>query len=38
MPLTATVMARLAEEGRLDLDAPIQRYLPGTVPDAARSR
>jgi CubicO group peptidase (beta-lactamase class C family) len=28
MPLTATVMARLAEEGRVDLDAPIQRYLP----------
>ncbi len=28
MPLTATVMARLAEEGRIDLDAPIQRYLP----------
>lgn len=34
MPLTATIMARLADEGRLDLDAPIQRYLPGTV-DAA---
>ncbi len=28
MPLTATVMARLAEEGRIDLDAPLQRYLP----------
>jgi CubicO group peptidase (beta-lactamase class C family) len=28
MPLTATVMARLAEEGRFDMDAPIQRYLP----------
>jgi CubicO group peptidase (beta-lactamase class C family) len=28
MPLTATVMAKLAEEGRIDLDAPIQRYLP----------
>ena len=34
MPLTATVMARLAEEGRLDLDAPIQRYLPGPARDA----
>jgi CubicO group peptidase (beta-lactamase class C family) len=32
MPLTATVMARLRGEGRIDLDAPIQRYLP----DAAR--
>jgi CubicO group peptidase (beta-lactamase class C family) len=31
MPLTATVMARLHDEGRLDLDAPIQRYLPGVV-------
>ena len=29
MPLTATVMARLAQEGRFDMDAPIQRYLPG---------
>ncbi|HWZ85661.1 MAG TPA: serine hydrolase domain-containing protein, partial [Thermoanaerobaculia bacterium] len=29
MPLTATAMARLSDEGRLDLDAPIQRYLPG---------
>jgi serine beta-lactamase-like protein LACTB len=28
MPLTATLAARLAEEGRLDLDAPVQRYLP----------
>ncbi len=31
MPLTATIMARLADEGRLDLDAPVQRYLPGVV-------
>ena len=31
MPLTAALMARLADEGRLDLDAPIQRYLPGLV-------
>ena len=29
MPLTATLVARLADEGRLDLDAPIQRYVPG---------
>jgi CubicO group peptidase (beta-lactamase class C family) len=28
MPLTATVLAKLAEEGRVDLDAPVQRYLP----------
>jgi serine beta-lactamase-like protein LACTB, mitochondrial len=28
MPLTATVMARLAEEGRFEMDAPIQKYLP----------
>ncbi len=28
MPLTAAVMARLAQEGRFDMDAPIQRYLP----------
>ncbi len=32
MPLTATVLARMAEEGRIDLDAPIQRYLP-ELPD-----
>jgi CubicO group peptidase (beta-lactamase class C family) len=31
MPLTATIMERLADEGRLDLDAPLQRYLPGFV-------
>lgn len=31
MPLTSAAMARLAEEGRLDLDAPIQRYLPGLL-------
>ena len=41
MPLTATVMARLHDEGRLDLDAPIQRYLPGVLdggfPVTARS-
>jgi CubicO group peptidase (beta-lactamase class C family) len=31
-PLTAAALAQLYEEGRLDLDAPIQRYLP-TFPD-----
>jgi serine beta-lactamase-like protein LACTB len=31
MPLTATLLARLHDDGRLDLDAPIQRYLPGVV-------
>jgi len=33
MPLTATVLARMAQEGRVDLDAPIHRYLPD-LPDA----
>jgi serine beta-lactamase-like protein LACTB len=28
MPLTATVMERLFQEGRFDIDAPLQRYLP----------
>jgi serine beta-lactamase-like protein LACTB len=41
MPLTATLAARLAEEGRLELDAPIQRYLPevrdGGFPVTVRS-
>ena len=27
-PLTSAAMARLVEEGRLDLDAPIQKYVP----------
>lgn len=27
-PITAAAMARLVEEGRLDLDAPVQRYVP----------
>jgi serine beta-lactamase-like protein LACTB, mitochondrial len=40
MPLTATVMAKLSEEGRIDLDAPLQRYLPdlpeGAFPVTAR--
>jgi CubicO group peptidase (beta-lactamase class C family) len=33
MPLTATVLARLAQDGRIDLDAPVHRYLPD-LPDA----
>lgn len=28
-PFTVAAMARLYEEGRLDLDAPIQKYVPG---------
>ena len=28
-PITATAVLQLAERGRLDLDAPIQRYVPG---------
>lgn len=28
-PLTAAALGKLVEEGRLDLDAPVQRYLPG---------
>jgi CubicO group peptidase (beta-lactamase class C family) len=28
-PITATAVLQLAEKGRLDLDAPIQRYVPG---------
>ena len=28
MPLTATVMERLSQEGRFDIDAPLQKYLP----------
>jgi CubicO group peptidase (beta-lactamase class C family) len=27
-PFTATLVARLAEDGKLDLDAPVKRYLP----------
>src|SRR5262249_48700893 len=33
MPLTATVLARMAQDGRVDLDAPIHRYLPD-LPDS----
>ena len=32
MPLTATAMAKLSEQGRIDLDSPLQRYLPD-LPD-----
>jgi CubicO group peptidase (beta-lactamase class C family) len=28
-PMTAAAIARLVEDGRLDLDAPVQRYVPG---------
>ncbi|MFD5143407.1 serine hydrolase domain-containing protein [Streptomyces sp. NPDC058401] len=31
---TAAVVLQLAAEGRLDLDGPVRRYLPGTVPEA----
>ncbi|MFJ6481820.1 MULTISPECIES: serine hydrolase domain-containing protein [unclassified Streptomyces] len=31
---TAAVVLQLAAEGRVDLDRPVRRYLPGTVPDA----
>lgn len=34
--LTATAAARLAQDGRLDLDAPIQRYVP-SFPDKGRT-
>ncbi|MEU6891259.1 serine hydrolase domain-containing protein [Streptomyces sp. NPDC046557] len=30
---TAAVVLQLAAEGRLDLDKPVQQYLPGTFPD-----
>ncbi|MFJ6781585.1 serine hydrolase domain-containing protein [Streptomyces yangpuensis] len=30
---TAAVVLQLAAEGRVDLDGPVRRYLPGTVPD-----
>ncbi|MFJ3960374.1 serine hydrolase domain-containing protein [Streptomyces sp. NPDC090036] len=31
---TSAVVLQLAAEGRVDLDRPVRRYLPGTVPDA----
>lgn len=31
---TSAVVLQLAAEGRLDLDRPVRRYLPGTVPEA----
>lgn len=34
-PVTGVLMLRLAEEGLLDLDAPVHRYLPG-LPENAR--
>lgn len=33
-PFTAAVVLQLAAEGRLDLDGPVRRYLPETVPEA----
>ncbi|GHB76788.1 peptidase [Streptomyces cirratus] len=30
---TAAVVLQLAAEGKVDLDGPVQRYLPGTFPD-----
>jgi len=33
MPLTAAAMAKLAEQGRVDVDAPLRRYLP-ELPEA----
>ncbi len=33
--VTATALARLVQAGRLDLDAPIERYVPGYVPPSA---
>ncbi|MFJ9156377.1 serine hydrolase domain-containing protein [Streptomyces griseoviridis] len=32
---SAVVLMQLADEGRLDLDAPVNRYLPGLLPDDA---
>ncbi|SDK21326.1 serine hydrolase domain-containing protein [Nonomuraea jiangxiensis] len=32
----ATVLLQLCDEGRLRLDDPVERYLPGAVPDGAR--
>ncbi len=34
-PLTAAALALLVEQGRLDLDAPVQRYVPG-FPDKGK--
>ena len=34
----ATVLLQLAEEGRLSLDDPVTRFLPGLVPGGTRSR
>jgi len=35
-PMTAVAVLRLAEQGKLDLDAPIQRYVP-SFPDRGRT-
>jgi D-alanyl-D-alanine carboxypeptidase len=34
-PYVATVVMQLVEEGKLDLDDPVERYLPGMVPNGA---
>jgi D-alanyl-D-alanine carboxypeptidase len=34
-PYVATVVMQLAEEGRLDLDDPVELYLPGMVPNGS---
>lgn len=31
---TSAVVLQLAAEGKLDLDGPVRRYLPGTIPEA----
>ncbi len=33
-PFTSAVVLQLAAEGRLDLDAPVRRYLSGSIPEA----
>lgn len=35
---TATVLLQLVAAGRVDLDAPVARYLPGLLPDASTVR
>lgn len=35
-PMVATVVLQLADEGRLSLDDPLARFLPGTLPDGDR--
>jgi D-alanyl-D-alanine carboxypeptidase len=35
-PMVATVILQLADEGRLSLDDPLSRFLPGALPDGDR--